>query len=297
MTISQRNESLRDFVCTAPPVATSFLISDPDGYEAGHFRRVRHDLFAGACEIASYKDVRADDIAETNVIHLDFLQRIIQSPMAICDLSTRNPNVLFELGVRQAFDMPVVIVQQEGTERIFDVSILRAIEYKPSLRYRDVLEKQKEIAEALIATRERKTNSVNSLVSLLSLAPASLKSEGADGSATHTMLRTLIGMVSRITEEQRSHPVALRSSSNDDPPSAFKSTLDLIHSCIMTDKCTEAELQAISGKLKILPRLEPRKHEFLRRFLQQLVDRFPIAQQYFSTDDKASGEIWHIRKF
>lgn len=72
-------------------------ISNPDGYEANHFQDVYENLIKSACQKAGFKAVRADDIKQTNLIHLDVIQRLIQSPMAICDLSNRNPNVLFEL--------------------------------------------------------------------------------------------------------------------------------------------------------------------------------------------------------
>ena len=84
-------------------------ISDPEGYGPGHFRHVYEDIFAPACEKAGFKAVRADDVSETNLIHLDILQKLIESPMAICDLSGRNANALFELGLRESFDKPVVL--------------------------------------------------------------------------------------------------------------------------------------------------------------------------------------------
>jgi hypothetical protein len=56
------------------------------------------------------------------VIHLDVIKRLVHSPLVLCDLSARNPNVMFELGIRQAFDKPVVLVQDEKTPQIFDIA-------------------------------------------------------------------------------------------------------------------------------------------------------------------------------
>ncbi len=153
-------------------------ISDPDGYEKGHFKKVYEDIFKVACNKAGFSAIRADDVKQTNLIHLDILEKLIASPIAICDLSDRNPNVLFELGLRQAFDKPTVLVQEEGTPKIFDISPLRLTNYRKELKYREVLEDQDFIAEALKATKEAtdKGEGVNSLISLLSLtSPASLK--------------------------------------------------------------------------------------------------------------------------
>jgi hypothetical protein len=153
-------------------------IADPDGYEKGHFKKVYEDIFRVACDKSGFHAIRADEVQQTNLIHLDILQKLIDSPMAICDLSNRNPNVLFELGLRQAFDKPTVLVQECDTPKIFDISPLRYTEYRKELKYREVLEDQESIAEALSATK-RATDSgegINSIINLLSLSsPASLK--------------------------------------------------------------------------------------------------------------------------
>lgn len=164
-------------------------IADPDGYDKGHFRKVYEDIFKVACHNAGFNPVRADEVKQTNLIHLDILQKLIDSPMAICDLSNRNPNVLFELGLRQAFDKPTVLVQEVGTPKIFDISPLRYTEYRKELKYREVLEDQGFIAEALIATRNATENGegINSIVGLLSLSsPASLK-EVSDNDAARML--------------------------------------------------------------------------------------------------------------
>jgi hypothetical protein len=117
-------------------------ISDPDGYTPGHFARVYEDIFKPAIRRAGYEPKRADDVLETNLIQLDLLRRLIEAPMAICDLSSRNPNVLFELGLRQAFDKPVAVVQEEGTRKIFDIAPLRSTQYRRERIYHQVLEDQ-----------------------------------------------------------------------------------------------------------------------------------------------------------
>lgn len=146
-------------------------ISDPSDYEQGHFRRVYEDVIIPACEKANFKAIRADDVEETDMIHLSILKKLVEAPMAICDLSTRNPNVLFELGLRQAFDKPVVLIQEKGTDRIFDISILRAYDYCKELKYKNVLEDQEAIAKMLKGTEKSFVTGegFNSVIKLLAL--------------------------------------------------------------------------------------------------------------------------------
>ena len=153
-------------------------IADPDGYDKGHFTKVYEDIFKPACNDAGYTAIRADEVKQTNLIHLDILQKLIGTPIAICDLSSRNPNVLFELGLRQAFDMPTILVQESGTPKIFDIAPLRYTEYRKELRYREVIEDQSKISIAIKTTKEatNRNEGVNSIVRILSLSkPASLK--------------------------------------------------------------------------------------------------------------------------
>lgn len=153
-------------------------IADHSDYKAGHFKRVYEDIFAPACRAAGYRPVRADDVAQTNLIHLDILQKLLESPMAICDLSTRNPNVLFELGLRQAFDKPTILVQEVGTPQIFDINLFRYTQYRNGLDYRDVLADQKSIQKVLEETKQAvvEGKSINSIIRLLSIMnPASLQ--------------------------------------------------------------------------------------------------------------------------
>lgn len=152
-------------------------IAEVEGYPAGHFSHVYDNIIKPSCDLAGYSPVRADEVKETNLIHLDILKKLIEAPMAICDLSNRNPNVLFELGIRQAFDKPVVLIQEKGTPKIFDIAPLRYLEYSKEMRYHEVLNIQQELKSSLEATAaaESDATNINSIVKLLALnTPAQL---------------------------------------------------------------------------------------------------------------------------
>lgn len=152
-------------------------ISDAEGYEKGHFSHVYEDIIKPAVELTDFIPRRADEVKETNFIHLDILKKLIDAPIAICDLSTRNPNVLFELGIRQAFDKPVVLIQEKGTPKIFDIGPLRYLEYSKEMKYHDVLKTQQDLKVAIEATKaaEGEHGNINSIVRLMALSsPATI---------------------------------------------------------------------------------------------------------------------------
>lgn len=152
-------------------------ISDVDGYSKGHFLHVYEDIIKPSVEMTEFRPIRADEVKETNFIHLDMLKKLIDAPIAICDLSTRNPNVLFELGIRQVFDKPVVLIQEKGTPKIFDIGPLRYLEYSKEMKYHEVLKTQNELKESIEATKaaEGEHGNINSIVRLMALnSPATI---------------------------------------------------------------------------------------------------------------------------
>jgi len=151
-------------------------ISDQDDYEKGHFARVYQHIIKPACELAGFKPVRADDEVKTNYIVVDIIKKVLDSHIVICDLSAKNPNVLYELGIRQSFNKKSVLIKDKKTNRIFDIQGLRTIDYDENLRIDEVQKSISTIAKTIKETYEQNDDEVNSLIQLLSIKPAELKS-------------------------------------------------------------------------------------------------------------------------
>lgn len=139
-------------------------ISDQGDYPEGHFQKVYEQIFQPAIEQAGYQPHRVDEDAISDRIIDKIFREVQECPMALCDLSNRNPNVLYELGLRQAYDKPVVLVQDEKTDRIFDVSGISTVQYKSQRLFEDVLEARDRIAKAIIETKEGRKNSIVKIV-------------------------------------------------------------------------------------------------------------------------------------
>jgi hypothetical protein len=175
------------------PQKSCFVImpfSDMEGYEPGHFGRVYEHLIRPACIAAGVDPMRGDEVKGTNYIAIDILQRILKSDIVICDLSGKNANVMYELGMRQAFDLPVVLLKDKRTERIFDIQGLRTLDYIDSLRIDSVEQDRKALTQAISATLKLEAHEVNSLVSLLGIEKASL------GKPTHVSAETALILAS-----------------------------------------------------------------------------------------------------
>jgi len=181
--------------------------SEGDKYESGHFKRVYEYLIKPACLQAGFTPMRADDVFQSNHIVLDVLRLIVEAPMAVCDLSASNPNVLYELGVRQAFNKPVTLIKDVKTERIFDIQGLRDQTYDSDLRIDKVGPAVASLATAISDTyeaRDRKgAGDVNSLIQLLGITAAVLPEKKEISGDTALILKAITDLSRRVTEAEK----------------------------------------------------------------------------------------------
>lgn len=102
-------------------------------YRPGFFQEVLKSVIGPAGKQAGFS-VSTASREGSDVIQSTIVNRLLDDDLVIADLTEHNPNVLFELGMRMAFDKPIVLIKAKGTRPIFDVdNMLRVFEYEPSL--------------------------------------------------------------------------------------------------------------------------------------------------------------------
>jgi len=169
-------------------------ISSQNGYEEDHFQLVYEDIIRPSIIASNLKPFRADETKNTNLIQLDILRNVIESPIAICDMSSKNPNVFYELGMRQAFDLPTVLLRDEITEAPFDVNGLRYVTYKKDMKHRNVMLAVEQLTAAIKDTYNKRADKseINSLIRLMELAnPAKLNQVELSEEARYEKLNEL----------------------------------------------------------------------------------------------------------
>ncbi|MBV9208440.1 MAG: macro domain-containing protein [Actinobacteria bacterium] len=76
--------------------------------------------------------IRCDEIAEAGWIHDKMFQHVYESDVAVVDITSLNPNVFYELGIRHSLAGSVtVLIRRKGTEIPFNIQGLNVIEYDP----------------------------------------------------------------------------------------------------------------------------------------------------------------------
>ena len=81
---------------------------------------------------SGYKCVRADEVLDTGLIDRSMYALIFWADLVIADISTLNPNAIYELGVRHALKpSSTIIIRAESTSKIpFDIDHTRIFTYK-----------------------------------------------------------------------------------------------------------------------------------------------------------------------
>lgn len=86
-----------------------------------------------------YKSLRADEIFTSKPIIDDIWINIKKAKFLIADLTDRNPNVFYELGLAHALSKEVILLTQDLNDIPFDLRHYRIIVYKDSISGADKL--------------------------------------------------------------------------------------------------------------------------------------------------------------
>lgn len=109
-------------------------IASQPPYEPGHWDNVR-EVLERAIIKAGYQPQPVWEGTPADIIQDRIVTNLYNLPLAVCDASGLNPNVMVELGMRLSFGKPVVIVTDDLKRLPFDTSIIEHVEYPQGLHF------------------------------------------------------------------------------------------------------------------------------------------------------------------
>lgn len=93
------------------------------------FNRIYEDVLQPAIKEMGLNPLRADEIFSPSPIVEEIWTHIARSRLIIADVTDKNPNVFYELGLAHAIGIPVIIVTQNKEDVPFDVAYIRYLIY------------------------------------------------------------------------------------------------------------------------------------------------------------------------
>ena len=139
-------------------------ISKCDGLPADHWKEVLN-IIKSVADKDGFDARLVSDTMESNLIHKEILHNIYKDHLIICDVSGRNPNVFFELGIRMATQNPTIIIKDDITDYPFDIAPNRYVNYPRDLRHPGIEIFKQKLSESIGATRnqEKKNSFIGAL--------------------------------------------------------------------------------------------------------------------------------------
>ena len=135
-------------------------ISEIDGCSAEHWVDVL-GIIKDVCNQIEFTPNLVSDSDDIGVIHNRIVENIYSSDVVICDVSCKNANVMFELGMRLAFDKPTIIIKDDITGYSFDTSLIEHLEYPRDLRFTSIIKFKENLGKKLKATYEKSKGDPN----------------------------------------------------------------------------------------------------------------------------------------
>lgn len=135
-------------------------ISSIDGCAESHWSEVL-EIINEAIDDAGFEGNLVSNADEVGIIHKRIIQNLYDNPIVVCDVSCKNPNVMFELGLRLAFDKPTIIIKDDKTTYSFDTSAIEHLEYPRDLRFSQIIEFKQKLSDKIQATFKKATTDQN----------------------------------------------------------------------------------------------------------------------------------------
>ncbi len=120
-------------------------------YPQSHWTSVE-SILREALEEIGFEAKLVSQETTSGVIHQRIITNLYTNDIVVCDVSARNPNVMFELGMRLAFDKPTVIIKDDETPFSFDISAIEHLTYPRSLKYAEIVKFKRTLGEYVIST-------------------------------------------------------------------------------------------------------------------------------------------------
>jgi len=128
-------------------------ISAIDGCSESHWAEVLQ-ILKEAISDAGFDPDLVSNSEDIGVIQKRIIQNLYENEMIVCDVSAKNANVMFELGIRLTFDKPAIVVKDDKTGYSFDTSPIEHLEYPRDLRFGSILAFKERLSKKVAATYE-----------------------------------------------------------------------------------------------------------------------------------------------
>ena len=218
-------------------------ISSIDNCTETQWKEVK-GIITDAVEAAGFEAQLVSEANDSGIIQKRIVQNLYKNDIVICDVSCKNPNVMFELGMRLAFDKPTIIVMDNMTKYSFDTAPIEHLGYPRDLSYYQILDFKKTLTEKIKGTIDaaKQPDYTTFLKNFGEFQVATI--ENKKGSLDEVVLSRLDDMTRQISEIRVNQRVRIieRPESESETEEINKLTRKLIEQYCAENKISESVL-------------------------------------------------------
>jgi tetratricopeptide (TPR) repeat protein len=229
-----------------------------------------------AVKAAGLRCIRADKIIHSGVIDKPMFEMLLKADLVIADLSTSNPNAIYELGVRHALKPFTTILIKEDKGRFhFDLNHVVTMEYThlgPDIGVREAKEKSELLKKQIEGVISAEAIDSPVFTFLPGLKPASVPAAILETSMLkpefHAAVHKMESVQDRLTQIIQQGEQAAREGRHADAAKSFAAALEITQNdaylrqqfAVHTYKSKyPSEQAALEKALGILAPLDPEK--------------------------------------
>ena len=132
-------------------------------YESGRtfdLDRTYEGIIAPAAVSAGLRPIRADEILHSSIIDLPMYEMLLRAEVVVADISTANPNAIYELGVRHALrPYTTIIMKEDQGKYFFDLNHSATFNYHhlgEDIGYKETIRAQADLSALMIDVNKKK---------------------------------------------------------------------------------------------------------------------------------------------
>ena len=100
---------------------------------ASRFKEIYTEVYRPVCEANGMRCWRVDEVSRPGSISRDIIEGILDADVVIADLTTKNANVFYELGITHSTGNKAIMTAQSRDDVPFDIANYRVIFYEHTL--------------------------------------------------------------------------------------------------------------------------------------------------------------------
>lgn len=170
-----------------------------------HFKHVLDHLIKPVIDDLNYELI-PPNARGADLIQAEIIKNLETADLVLCDMSSLNPNVFFELGIRTSLNKPVCMIRDDKTPKVpFDTLIINFHTYKCGLDPWDLEEERAKLKTHLNESIER-SNGENMLWKYFGFTSVGKEYDQEGGvEAKLDFLTSQVGSLARVVRNQDYH--------------------------------------------------------------------------------------------